>query len=73
MPVWSFILALIIGLLPTTLLTVLTVDDIHALAFVYVIPIGMIQAITNQQVALKCVNKKSPLTVGKYLIVKIVS
>jgi len=34
MPVWAFLLALMI-------------------AFVYTIPIGMIQAITNQQVGLK--------------------
>ena len=37
MPVWAFVLALII-------------------AFIYVIPIGMIQAITNQQVGLKYVS-----------------
>ena len=38
MPVWAFILALVI-------------------AFVYIIPIGMIQAITNQQVGLNVITE----------------
>lgn len=38
MPVWAFVLALII-------------------AFVYIIPIGMIQAITNQQVGLNVITE----------------
>jgi len=50
MPVWAFILALVIGqFLEYEMLAHLTFTT----AFAYVIPIGMIQAITNQQVGLK--------------------
>ena len=54
MPVWALVLALIIGELSWSLFIAsrkLTGDG--TTAFVYTIPIGMIQAITNQQVGLK--------------------
>ena len=51
-PVWAFVLALII-----CTLSVLNNSSVLLLigssAFVYTIPIGMIQAITNQQIGLK--------------------
>ena len=51
-PVWAFVLALIICTLsiPNNS-SVLSL--IGSSAFVYTIPIGMIQAITNQQIGLK--------------------
>lgn len=49
-PVWGLVLALIIGMPPIFYLTD-SADPNSAL--VYVIPIGMIQAITNQQIGLK--------------------
>lgn len=53
MPVWCFVIALIIGLFSIKLLWLKSHRAF--VAFAYIIPIGMIQAITNQQVGLKCV------------------
>ena len=50
-PVWAFVLALIICALPSPPEFRNLFD--MSLAFVYTIPIGMIQAITNQQIGLK--------------------
>ncbi|CAA7266324.1 unnamed protein product [Cyclocybe aegerita] len=47
MPVWAFVLALLIVIL----------SDQERAAFTYVIPIGMIQAITNQQVGLNVITE----------------
>ena len=56
MPVWALLLALIIGMLS------LRIKSDHKLisyvvAFVYTIPIGIIQAITNQQIALNVITE----------------
>ena len=54
MPVWSFILALAIGKIHfLRALRSVTDQCFSSKAFTYIIPIGMIQAITNQQVGLK--------------------
>lgn len=51
-PVWGLILALIICK-SFSLLAWSVITTVPLLAFVYAIPCGMIQAITNQQIALK--------------------
>lgn len=51
MPVWAFVIALLIGNLHSQAL--LGANTLLREAFTYVIPCGMIQAITNQQVGLK--------------------
>lgn len=54
MPVWAFVLALLIG--EKFYLVYFVTGDLmylSVLAFTYIIPIGMIQAITNQQIGLK--------------------
>jgi hypothetical protein len=54
LPAWAFILALVIGMFPLWWTNVdFTKLTFATTAFLYVIPIGMIQAITNQQVGLK--------------------
>ena len=56
MPVWAFVLGLV-------RLYVLRSDDeftdgiLKVIAFVYIIPIGMIQAITNQQLGLNVITE----------------
>lgn len=56
MPVWAFVLALVRLVLPTS-----SYDSSHVaqqiISFVYIIPIGMIQAITNQQVGLNVITE----------------
>jgi hypothetical protein len=59
MPVWALVLALLIGeffLPPCTYGTASNTPLINP-AFVYIIPIGMIQAITNQQVGLNVITE----------------
>ena len=52
MPVWAFVIALLIG--KSTFSSAPPVTHMwFREAFTYVIPCGMIQAITNQQVGLK--------------------
>ena len=64
-PVWAFVLALIIGELFAMYSGPIRSLNIRPTAFVYTIPVGMIQAITNQQIGLKSVSSSlhiSPLT-----------
>lgn len=62
-PVWALFLSLAICtyslIVDKMLLMVLSLPDI---AFFYVVPIGMIQAITNQQIGLKYVCRTTSLT-----------
>lgn len=60
MPVWAFILALLIGIIFLNYNFIVLITKCRT-AFTYVIPIGMIQAITNQQVGLKYALKLSNL------------
>ena len=55
MPVWALVLALIIGASCCMWSCLAAMLMRGFAAFVYTIPIGMIQAITNQQIGLKCV------------------
>ena len=56
LPVWGFVLALVIGKIVSYYDRQFTIYLHKYTAFVYTIPIGMIQAITNQQVGLKLVD-----------------
>ena len=56
-PVWAFVLALIVGERPCKLRSSEAVDASDETAFVYIIPIGMIQAITNQQIGLNVITE----------------
>lgn len=55
MPVWAFVLALVRPLFPPN--TCISDKMPKVIAFVYIIPIGMIQAITNQQVGLNVITE----------------
>lgn len=52
-PVWALLVALVSGSIEVFVIPIAEFTVVQLLAFVYVIPIGMIQAITNQQVGLK--------------------
>ncbi|KAI6137283.1 OPT oligopeptide transporter protein-domain-containing protein [Pisolithus sp. B1] len=53
LPVWAFVVALLIGMSARFASVRVYIIQIPVSAFTYVIPCGMIQAITNQQVGLK--------------------
>jgi hypothetical protein len=55
LPVWGFVFAILIGEL--YLSTCRRSVGLILVAFIYVIPVGTIQAITNLQVGLKCVSR----------------
>jgi hypothetical protein len=57
LPVWGFVFAILIGEL--YLSACRRSVGLIFVAFIYVIPVGMIQAITNLQVGLKCVSRST--------------
>jgi hypothetical protein len=59
LPVWGFVFAILIGEL---YLSACRYVELILVAFIYVIPVGMIQAITNLQVGLKCVSRSDFVT-----------
>ena len=56
MPVWAVVLALLIGYIPFSIWCEYHINPL-SIALFYVIPIGMIQAIANQQIGLNVITE----------------